>query len=52
MENTGGNASWLNVNNERNNIVIHNMVIVGLTDSNKHENKWCCTDKTSSELYS
>ena len=36
MENTGGDASWLNGNNERHNRSIHNMVIAGLLDINQH----------------
>ena len=42
MELPGGDTSWINGNNERHNISIHNMVIAGLIDSNKYENKWCC----------
>ena len=41
MENTGGDSYCLNGNNERHNGSIHNMVIVGLLDNNKHANKWC-----------
>ena len=37
MENTGGDTSWLNVNNEIHNIIIHNMVRVGLIEVNQHE---------------
>ena len=37
METTGGDVSWINKKNERNNIIIHNMVRSGLIDSNKHE---------------
>ena len=51
MENTGGDSSWINVNNERHNIIIHNMVIAGLLDSNQHENKWCCTEDKSVEIH-
>ena len=34
METNGGDTSWLNRNNERHNIRIHNMVREGLTVSN------------------
>ena len=37
MQNTGGNASCINENNEIHNRSIHNMVRVGLLDSNQHE---------------
>ena len=37
MENTGGGESWLNGNNERHNIIIHNVVREGLIYSNKHK---------------
>ena len=40
METSGGDASWINGNNELHNRSIHNMVIVGLIDINKYENKW------------
>ena len=36
MKTTCGNTSWLNANNERHNISMHNMVISGIIDSNKH----------------
>ena len=42
METNGGDASWLNRNNERHKISIHNMVGAGLMKSNQHEKKWCC----------
>ena len=37
METTGGDASWINGNNERHNRSIHNMKRAGLPDSNQHE---------------
>ena len=37
METTGGDASWLNGNNERHNRIIHNVVREGLIYSNKHK---------------
>ena len=40
MEITGGNASWINGNNERHSKSIHNMVGAGLLDSNQHAKKW------------
>ena len=51
MESTGGDASWINVNNERHNKSIHKMFRAGLIDSNQHENKWCCAAETSAEVY-
>ena len=36
MENTGGDASWLNVINEQHNKSMHNMVRSGIIDSNQH----------------
>ena len=51
METTGGDTSWLNGNNGRQNRSIHRMVIVGLLDSNKHEKKWCCESDTSEEFH-
>ena len=33
METTGGDASWINGNNERDNIIINNMIISVLLDS-------------------
>ena len=51
METPGGDTSWINGNNERHNRSIHNMVIAGLLDSNKHENKWCCAAETSAEVH-
>ena len=51
MENTGGDESWINGKNERHKRSIKNMVIAGLIDSNKHENKWCCAAYTSSEVH-
>ena len=40
MENNGDDSSWIDVDNERKNISIPDMVRSGLTDSNQHENKW------------
>ena len=40
MDNTDGDASWLNGNNEPHNIKIHNMVRSGLIYINQNENKW------------
>ena len=37
METTGGDASWLNVNNERHYRNFYNMVISVLIDSNQNE---------------
>ena len=37
METTGGDASWPNEDNERNNLIIHNMVRSVLLDSKQHE---------------
>ena len=37
MENTGGNASWINGNNERHNRSIQNIVRAGLLDSTEQE---------------
>ena len=43
MENTGGDASWLNGNNKQGSISIYNMFISGLLNSTQNENKWCCS---------
>ena len=51
METTGGDASWINGNNERHNRSIHNMVISYLLDSNQHENKWCCEARISAKVH-
>ena len=51
METPGGDTSWINGNNERHNRSIHNTVVAGLLDSNKHENKWYCIAATSSEVH-
>ena len=37
MVTPGGDASWINGNNEQHNRNIHNIVIEGLIDSNRHE---------------
>ena len=47
METNGGDASWINGNNEIHNRSIHNMVIADPLDSNQHANKWCCEAETS-----
>ena len=39
METSGQDASWLNINNERHNRSMNNMVREGLVDINQHENK-------------
>ena len=51
MENTGGDAYWINGKNERYNIIIHNMLRSGLLDSYQHEKKWCCATETSAEVH-
>ena len=51
METTGGDLYWLNINNERHNRIIHNMVIASLLDSNKHKNKFCCAAEISAEVH-
>ena len=38
METPGGDTSWIDGNNERQNRIIHNMVMAGLLDSNLHKN--------------
>ena len=50
-ENTGGYTSWINVNNERQNMNTHNIFKSDLLDNNQEENKWCCAAETSAELY-
>ena len=37
MENTCGDTSWINGNNERHNIIIHRMIIADLLDSNQYQ---------------
>ena len=39
METTGCDASWINENNEIHNRIINNMVIEGLVNINRNENK-------------
>ena len=51
METTGGDASWINGNNEQPNRMIYNMLREGIIDINQHENKWCCESETPDELY-
>ena len=51
MENTGGDASWVNRKNERHNRSINNMVWSGFIDSNQHANKWFCAADTSAEVH-
>ena len=40
METTGGDSSYSNGNNQRQNKIIHNMVREGLIYSDQHKNKW------------
>ena len=40
METTGVDESCINGNNEIKNIIIHNILIAVLLESNQHENKW------------
>ena len=42
MENTGGDASYINGKKERHNKSIDSMVKGGLLESIQHKNKWCC----------
>ena len=51
METTGGDTYWINGKNKEQNRSIHNMVKVGITDSNQHENKWFCAAETSAEVH-
>ena len=51
METTGGDASWINGNNERQNRSIQHMEISGLLDRNQHENKWCYTVDTPADFH-
>ena len=51
METTGGDASWINVNNEGHNRSIHNMVRAGLLDNIQHAKKQCCSEETSEEAH-
>ena len=51
METTVGDASWLNLKNERHNIIIHNMVRADLLDTNQHEHKCCCGVEISAEVH-
>ena len=51
MENNGGDASWIDGNNERHNRIIQKMAISDLLQSNQHENIWCCAADTSGELH-
>ena len=50
MEITGGDAYFINGNNERHNRSIHNMVRAVLLDSNQHANKRYCEVETSAEV--
>ena len=43
VETTGGDESCINGNHERHNIIIHNMVIVGLLESNKNGKMALCS---------
>ena len=40
METTGGNSSRINGKNEGQKRSIHNILRIGLIESNKHANKW------------
>ena len=51
METNGGDAYWLNGNNERQNRNIHNMVRAGLLDMNQHKKQWCCAEETPAEFH-
>ena len=51
METTDGYASRINGKNEIHNRSIHNMFIIGLLYSNQHENRWCCEEETSEDVY-
>ena len=50
METTGGDASWIKVNNDRHIRIIHYMVREGFLECNKHE-KLCGASETSAEFY-
>ena len=50
VETTGGDASWINENNEKHNISIHNIVRAGLIDSNQHGKIVMCSRKISRSL--
>ena len=45
METTGDDESWPNIKNEKHNRNIHNMVISGIIDSNKHEKNYVVNQK-------
>ena len=51
METTGGDASWINGNNERQNRSIHNMLIADLLGSNHNENKLFCAAEKLAEFH-
>ena len=51
METTGGDAYWLNGNNERHNRSIHNKLGTCILDINQHENKCFCAEETSEEVH-
>ena len=51
MENTSGDASYINRNNEIHNRSIHNVLGADLLDSNHHPNKWWCKADTSEEVH-
>ena len=51
VENTGGEASWINRKNEMHNRSIQTMVIEVLIDNNQHEQKCWCAAETSAEFY-
>ena len=46
MEVTGGDAYWININNERHNRIINNIVGSGLLDSYQHAKKLYCIAET------
>ena len=50
IENTGGDASWFNVNIEQHKRSVHNMVRSGLLYSKQLEKKWCYASETSAEV--
>ena len=51
MGTTGGGASWINENNEKHNISIHNTVKEVLLDSNQHAKIVMCSRKIIRSLY-
>ena len=51
MENTGGDTSWINGKNERQNRSVHNMVRGGLLENNQHAKKCCHAAYKPEELH-